>query len=206
MRGYPDYNFPAFNAAAADLRRHGYEVWSPAERDVDEDGFDPTKDQAKPLRYYMRFDLPAVLDSDLIAVLPGWEDSQGARLEVQVARECEIPVHGYPTMVPIPDEPTRHPNSARFHEVLRALGELHDRKQADYGRGDDPFANVRASSEWGVPAWVGAMIRATDKVRRLQTFAQHGTLENESALDSFDDLAVYAVIGRVLLEEETQAA
>src|SRR5207245_10917894 len=45
----------------------------------------------------------------------------------------------------------RHPNSARFHQILKELGELHDKKQADYGRGDDPFANVRASTEWGVP-------------------------------------------------------
>src|SRR5690242_20476207 len=44
---------------------------------------------------------------------------------------------------------SRHPNSQRFHDILAELGELHDRKQADYGRGDDPFANVRASEEIG---------------------------------------------------------
>ncbi len=103
----------------------------------------------------------------------------------------------------------RHPNSERFHELLAQAGELiveagelHDRKQADYGRGDDPFANVRASTEWGIPAWVGAMIRATDKVRRLQTFAEKGALANESVEDAFMDLAVYALIARVLFEQE----
>lgn len=40
----------------------------------------------------MKFDLPAVLDSDAVAVLPGWERSTGARLEVHVARVCGIPV------------------------------------------------------------------------------------------------------------------
>ena len=90
----------------------------------------------------------------------------------------------------------------RFHEILRELGELHDKKQADYGRDSDSFANVRASEEWGVPAWIGAMVRATDKVRRLQRFAQRGTLLNEGAADSLRDLAVYAVIALVLLEEE----
>lgn len=102
---------------------------------------------------------------------------------------------------PNTDEP-RHPNSARFHELLAEIGELHDRKQADYGRGDDPFANVRATEEWGQPAWVGAMIRATDKLRRLQTFAVSGTLANEGVMDSFLDLAVYSLIAAVLFEQD----
>src|SRR5271165_148252 len=51
----------------------------------------------------------------------------------------------------------RHPNSARFHQLLGEIGTLHDLKQVDYGRGDDPFANVRSSQEWGVAPWVGAL-------------------------------------------------
>lgn len=99
---------------------------------------------------------------------------------------------------------TRHHNSARFHAILRELGELHDAKQADYGRGDDPFANVRASEEWDVPAWVGAMVRANDKVRRLQSFVQNGRLVNEGVEDSLRDLAVYAVIALVLYEQREE--
>lgn len=98
----------------------------------------------------------------------------------------------------------RHPLSERFHEILAELGELHDRKQSDYGRDADPFANVRAAQEWGVEDWVGAMIRATDKVRRLQTYARTGSLANESAQDAFDDLAVYAIIARVLWEQRVE--
>lgn len=91
--------------------------------------------------------------------------------------------------------------SERFHELLAEIGMLHDQKQADYGRKHDPFANVRASEEWGVEAWVGAMIRATDKLRRLQTFAQIGTLANEGVADSLKDLAVYSLIALVLFED-----
>ena len=94
-----------------------------------------------------------------------------------------------------------HPSSKRFHEILSELATLHDKKSADYGRGDDPFANVRASEEWGVEPWVGAMVRATDKVRRLQSLIQNGKLENESAEDSLRDLAVYSVIALVLFEQ-----
>ncbi|KKL13159.1 hypothetical protein LCGC14_2528550 [marine sediment metagenome] len=65
----------------------------------------------------------------------------------------------------------------------------------------DPFANVRGSEEWGVEPWVGALIRATDKIRRLQKFARVGKLANEAVEDSFRDLAVYAIIALVLYEE-----
>ena len=90
---------------------------------------------------------------------------------------------------------------ARFHALLKEIGDLHDKKQADYGVVTDPFANVRGSQDWGIEPWVGAMIRANDKVKRLQKFAREGTLENEGARDSFMDLAVYSLIALVLWEE-----
>ena len=101
-----------------------------------------------------------------------------------------------------PRQPERHPNSARFHELLDEAGTLHDLKQGDYGKGDDPFANVRASEEWGIEPWIGAMVRLNDKVRRLQSLATKGTLNNEAAIDSFMDIAVYALIARILYEQE----
>lgn len=99
----------------------------------------------------------------------------------------------------------RHPLSQRFHAILEEIGKLHDKKQADYGRPSDPFANVRGSTEWGVPAWVGAMVRANDKLKRLQKVSQGGELANEGVLDSFQDLAVYAIIAQVLWEEANRA-
>ena len=95
----------------------------------------------------------------------------------------------------------RHPKSRRFHEILKELGDLHDSKQSDYGRKNDPFANVRSSEEWGIEPWVGAMMRANDKVRRLQSLSANGKLENESAEDSLRDIAVYSIIALVLFEE-----
>jgi hypothetical protein len=90
----------------------------------------------------------------------------------------------------------------RFLALLDDIEKLHADKQADYGRSNDPFANVRASEEWGVSPWIGALIRATDKVRRLQTFANKGELINEGVEDSLMDLAVYALIALVLFREE----
>jgi hypothetical protein len=214
MRGYPEFNFPAFHKAAAELRDWGWDVWSPAENDLD-NGFDPEKDEAKSLREYMTVDLPEVCKADTVFCLPGWQESEGATLEVHVAHACGIRVRLYrgknqpsEVILPITEkeesveiEINRHPLSERFHELLDECGGLHDDKQADYGRDNDPFANVRASEAWGMPAWVGAMVRATDKVRRLQTFARKGELRNESVIDAFMDLAVYALIARVLYEE-----
>lgn len=91
----------------------------------------------------------------------------------------------------------------RFHALLDEIGQLHDRKQEDYGTDHDPFANVRASQEFGVAPWIGALIRLNDKVTRLRQFANRGSLANESAEDSMMDIAVYALIALVLYREET---
>ena len=98
-------------------------------------------------------------------------------------------------------EITRREGDPRFLALLDEIEALHAAKQHDYGRASDPFANVRASEEWGVAPWIGALIRATDKVRRLQTFANKGTLRNEGVEDSLMDLAVYALIGLILYRE-----
>jgi hypothetical protein len=91
--------------------------------------------------------------------------------------------------------------SARFHEILAECGVMHDVKQADYGTDEDPFANVRATEEFGIDAWIGAVIRLADKVQRLKSMVRNGSLKNESVEDSLTDIAVYAIIGRVLWEE-----
>ena len=92
-------------------------------------------------------------------------------------------------------------NPDPFHAALREIGELHDRKRADYGTDGDSFANVRASEEFGVPAWLGAVVRANDKMSRLKTFALRGSLANEGVEDSLLDLAAYALIALVLFRE-----
>ena len=92
----------------------------------------------------------------------------------------------------------------RVEGVLSRVREMHDAKQTDYGRDDDPFANIRGSSEWGIPPWVGSLVRATDKIKRLQKAARGGKLRNESVKDSLLDLIVYAVIALILWEEENE--
>lgn len=93
--------------------------------------------------------------------------------------------------------------TAEFNKILDDIQAMHTRKSTDYGSEGDPLANIRAAKDFGVPAWVGCMIRANDKMKRIQSFAKKGSLANESVEDSLLDLAVYAIIGLVLYREET---
>ena len=88
-----------------------------------------------------------------------------------------------------------------FSVKLKILSYLHDRKQEDYGQDKDPYANVRQSAQFGVQPWVGAMVRLNDKVKRIQSFLQKDKLANEPIVDSFMDIAVYAIIAWILYEE-----
>lgn len=85
MRKIPNFNFPAFEAATKHLRLLGHEVFSPAERDL-QDGFDPTKDEPHGIDYYMAIDLPEVCKCEAVVLLPGWERSEGCSIEISVAR------------------------------------------------------------------------------------------------------------------------
>lgn len=89
-----------------------------------------------------------------------------------------------------------------YLKLLDEMRELHLKKAADYGRGADPLANCRASADFGVPAWVGVIMRGNDKMHRIKSFLQNGRLANESVEDSLKDLAAYALIALVLFREE----
>lgn len=82
MRGVPQFNFPAFDAARDRLIAAGHSVISPADMDRDA-GFDGLSDDIPKPRDCMRRDVTAILDyCDTIALLPGWERSKGCAVEV----------------------------------------------------------------------------------------------------------------------------
>ena len=88
---------------------------------------------------------------------------------------------------------------SRFNEILDELKEIHDKKASDYG--DTEFANIRASEDFGVLPWIGAMVRLNDKVKRIQQYITKGRLNYEGCQDSMKDIAVYAIIAYILFEE-----
>ena len=84
MTGLPEFNYPAFFDAAHRLEAVGVEPINPARIDGRE-GCSSWLD-------YMRASLRDVAECDGIAVLPGWQDSRGAALEVHIARSLDLPV------------------------------------------------------------------------------------------------------------------
>lgn len=99
MSNIPYFNFPAFNAATLRLRGAGHEVFNPAERDTERhDGVDigaenPTgcpvfaaEKHSFSLRDALADDTAYICkEADAIAMLPGWENSKGARAEHALA-------------------------------------------------------------------------------------------------------------------------
>lgn len=83
MSGEPDFNYPAFNAKAAELRAQGFEVVNPAENALPE---------GTPWEDHMRRDITLMMGCDSIYLLPGWNNSSGARLEHCIARNLGFTV------------------------------------------------------------------------------------------------------------------
>ncbi len=96
---------------------------------------------------------------------------------------------------------TQSAGDPQFLAILEEIRAMHCKKGADYGTAKDTFANVRASEEFGIPGWKGAVLRANDKMARLKTFSIKGTLANEGVEDSLLDLANYAIIALRLWRE-----
>lgn len=103
MRGYKEFNFPAFDRARDHLLEAGWFSWSPADHDRTE-GFDVTGLTGNEDLADLGFDLRKALAKDMeiiateasaVAVLPGWEKSSGARAEVALAHALGLPVAEY---------------------------------------------------------------------------------------------------------------
>lgn len=141
---------------------------------------------------------PTGFDADELTLLPP------VSAEIEVGKhDTSKSFHLFEVLLDAAEE--AHPGSKSFYNELINCGLLHSQKQRDYGKPEDPFANVRSTEEWGIAGWVGAMVRLNDKVKRLQTLARTGGLANESAIDSFRDIAVYSLIALVLYQQESSA-
>lgn len=93
-----------------------------------------------------------------------------------------------------------------FTSILRDIEQMHFSKQEGYGTAEDPFSNLRASENLGIPAWKGALVRLNDKIARLNNYALYETLPHEGVADNFKDAASYAILALVLLEESLRKA
>jgi hypothetical protein len=82
MTGLPDYNYPAFFDAACELALRGFVPANPGNLGAGE----------MPYKEYLKAGIKLLLTCDAVALLDGWENSRGAKLEYQVAHACGIDV------------------------------------------------------------------------------------------------------------------
>lgn len=90
----------------------------------------------------------------------------------------------------------------RFYELLEEIKELHNKKNQNYAKDQDPLSNLRACKEFGVEPWIGVLIRLSDKWSRLQELAKgKKDLVGESVVDTLTDTAIYSLLCIILFEE-----
>lgn len=93
MRGLPAFNFGEFDKARDFLKKLGHEPISPADHDRemfpdhDWDAIDATIPAGFTIEDALQWDFSAILRADGIALLPGWENSEGAKAEKFVAEQ-----------------------------------------------------------------------------------------------------------------------
>lgn len=92
MRGYAEFNFPAFFAAQNKFENGGWTVFNPARNDM-ENGFDPKgldgaseELESVDLKAALKWDVDRIFESDAIYMLKGWEHSTGANMEHALAK------------------------------------------------------------------------------------------------------------------------
>ena len=86
-------------------------------------------------------------------------------------------------------------NKERFHDMVKEMVEIHDRKNRDYA-GEEYLSNFVMCE------WKGCLIRLTGKMSRLMDIAKTDeiSVEDETVNDTLTDLAIYALITRILYE------
>jgi hypothetical protein len=114
MRGLPGWNFEAFDRAERKWRSLGHHVFSPVSilrgmgyawgdsAPVEPDGRDGQGTDH--LKHVIQSDISCIFHSDAIALLPGWESSRGATVELALAQFLGLPVYAAETMSVIAPE------------------------------------------------------------------------------------------------------
>ena len=106
MTGLPDLNFPAFHAAARELRAQGFDVVNPAEINPD---------QHLSWQACMRTDIAALVFCDGIQLLPGWQASKGATLEHHIAERLGLQI-----TYPVGEEAPQPPGVVAYHYKFKS--------------------------------------------------------------------------------------
>lgn len=91
MSGLPDFNYPEFRRWKRSLEKVGYRVTSPADLGMESSGY--TWNDC------MRSAITKMLECDAISLLDGWENSKGAKIELEIAKKLSMPIYTPGTLV-----------------------------------------------------------------------------------------------------------
>src|SRR3990167_2442281 len=181
MRGIPLYNFPAFDKAEERLRAAGLEPVNPAALDreagITADTY-PLPENF--MREAMKRDLAAICDCYGLALLPGWDSSEGATIEVYLAKMLGLKLIDAETLLRV-DE-TILDEAKRLTRGVR---------QGDYGHPHEDFS--RTSALWAAILGVEVTPR---QVALCMIQVKVARLIHRSKRDSWVDIAGYADTGQ----------
>lgn len=168
MSGLPDYNYPAFHAAEEVLASSPeWAVINPARN------FDGRQDLER--KAYMAHDIKQLLDVDAIYMLPGWQNSAGARMEYMIAKELELDILG-----DVPVEPPEYEAS----RIVR-----NGERQAIYGHPNQDFK--RTAGMWS--ALLDVEITPEDVALMMGMLKMSRLRSSPGHKDSVIDLIGYAI-------------
>lgn len=150
MTGWPGHNFDTFRKAAERLKTAGWIVVNPAEN------FGGRTDL--PRETYMRTDVATLARCDAIALLPGWQESRGAKVEYLLAREMGLKIIDVATLAQLirppdarvelthvhDDSPSSNNATASILDEAKQLTSCD--RQVDYGHPSVDFG--RAAMMW----------------------------------------------------------
>lgn len=184
MRSIPLYNFPAFDAAKADLEGRGYAVISPADLDR-EHGFDPatlpadwdwgTLPETFSLMDAVDRDYNAIRTANEVCLLPGWQQSTGAQAEAGLAKWMRKKVWEY------------KPEDVLDEAARITRGD----RQASYGPPDQDF---RRTADMWTAMWRHKLKEPLESrdVAMGMVCLKLSRLQHSAKRDSIVDIAGYA--------------
>lgn len=94
----------------------------------------------------------------------------------------------------------------RLEELYAINVEISKKKNSDYATGDDPFKNFRLCESLGITSVEkGMLVRISDKLSRISNLLdKEGEVSDETINDTLSDLANYAMIMRMYLEQKNE--
>lgn len=158
MSGIAKFNIPAFDAAAAELRRRGFEVVSPAEidgpvtRDVlleSPDGDHSDLPQDESWSYYLARDFRIIADDGIEAIvnLPGWENSKGATLENALAKAMGLACVTIEELISMQDWTRQNMEDLDFQKATDIVSESPPLDDTDHYDVDGKFIHYADNPE-----------------------------------------------------------